>query len=70
MQTVGVFYALYSCWRTAGSGRLLGLDYGEVRSYFELAEIEPEARREIFEGLCVMERAVIEEAARQNSKQG
>lgn len=59
-----VFYALYSCWRLAPNGRLLGLDYGEVRHYFELCDVPPDDRAEIFDGLCVMERAALEEAGR------
>lgn len=52
--------ALQSQWRMAPNGARAGLDYQAVMAVLELLGITAESRRRVFDGLRVMEGAVLE----------
>jgi len=59
-QTMQVFADLLSQWNVGMNG-VIGLRYEALPLVLELHGIEPEDRRDIFDGLRVMERAAITE---------
>lgn len=59
-QTMQVFADLLSQWNVGMSG-VIGLRYEALPLVMEMHRIKPEDRRDIFDGLRVMERAAITE---------
>ena len=58
--TVEMFLALATCWKIEGTqGLYLGLDYPSVEVVFNMQSIRRSKRLELFSGLQIMERAVL-----------
>ena len=55
---VEVFYQCGSCWLYSPAGNLLGLDYSQVEALLRLLGVKN--KKQIFKGLMVMERVVVE----------
>lgn len=56
--TVSVFMALQTQWRTGMSGAT-GLDYAALPAVFDVLGIAKKARKRVFDGIRVMESAVL-----------
>ncbi len=55
VETADVFFALETQWRNGG-----GLDYGAIPGTLKMMVVKKKRRRQVFQGLRVMERAALE----------
>lgn len=60
VRTVEVFLALSTQWRIGPGGEMYGLDYAALPAVLELCDVPPDERRDVFEGVRVMEREAID----------
>lgn len=56
---VAVFMAMATQWRHGSMGGITGFDYAALPVVFDLCEVDPAIRRDVFGDLRVMESAVI-----------
>lgn len=58
-QTVDVFLVMTSQWNISGMGGVVGFKYESLPGVLDLLEVPQQVRREVFDGLRIMERAAV-----------